>query len=381
METSKILKYINNSATLKEIKEVEDWVLSSEENAKKFNLIKARCITASFDDSNSSNLETSVETYLNQTVYSNNSNKPWKTVFKYAALIIIIIVLGSSYYFYNATSKITPEIIIPQNAITLKLENGNTKVIKENGSVHVIGTSGDTLGSQKGNKLHYNKDASAEILVYNTLTVPYGKTFDVVLSDNTHIFLNAGTSLRYPVNFIKGQKREVFLKGEAFFDVAKDKEHPFIVNSGEINVRVFGTKFNVSAYPEDLTTNTVLVEGSIGLYQEETFTSKKATMLTPGHLASLNRKEKNIALEKVDVSLYTSWVNGTISFKHEPFKNILKKLERHYDVSISNNNKQLDDIFFTASFDNASLDYILHTFHENYGINYTINDTNITINH
>lgn len=379
METSQILKYINNSATLKEVKEVEFWINASEENAQKYNLIKARCIVSSFEDLENQDIETPLNEYLNKTARAKNTDAFRKTIYKYAALIILF--LGSSYYFYyNSSPNITPEIVIPENAITLKLERGNTKVIEENGDSYIISTTGDTIGAQKGNKLQYNNSENTKTLVYNTLTVPYGKRFDVVLSDNTHVFLNAGTSLKYPVNFIKGQKREVFLKGEAFFDVAKDVNHPFVVNASELNIKVLGTRFNVSAYPDDLTSNTVLVEGSVALYQEEIHPSKKATMLTPGHLASLNKKKKNISLEKVDTSLYTSWMSGTISFKHEAFKNILKKLERHYDVTISNNNKELDEVFFTASFDNTPLDYILQTFHKNYGIEYTINDTNITIN-
>src|SRR5690606_28947840 len=143
--------------------------------------------------------------------------------------------------------------------------------------------------------------------------------------------LNAGTSLKYPVKFIKGKNREVYLTGEAFFEVAKDAAHTFIVNANGLNIRVLGTKFNVSAYPEDNTTNTVLVEGSVGLYQGGAYDSEKATFLTPEHLASLDKTNKDITIENAETSLYTAWINGNIILRHVVFKNIIEKLERQYN--------------------------------------------------
>ena len=118
-------------------------------------------------------------------------------------------------------------------------------------------------------------------MVYNTLKIPYGKKFEVQLSDGTIVHLNAGTSLRYPVQFVKNQSRQVYLTGEAFFEVSKDKAHPFTVNTQEVNVEVLGTKFNVNSYTEDVSTDVVLVEGKVSLYKDKK-TAENQVYLTPG---------------------------------------------------------------------------------------------------
>src|SRR5699024_4461413 len=108
---------------------------------------------------------------------------------------------------------------------------------------------------------------STSKLVYNTLWVPYGKQFKLELSDGTHIVLNSGTQIKYPIHFSADQKRKVFLKGEAFFHVAKDSSRQFVVKSKDQMVEVYGTKFNVSAYREAPRVKTVLIEGSVGVFQ------------------------------------------------------------------------------------------------------------------
>ncbi|WP_282134747.1 FecR family protein [Seonamhaeicola maritimus] len=379
MTTKKILSYINGSASDMEAKEVQEWINASQKNREKFNLLKAESIVSTFDDTLSA-VDTEIG-FLRYKRYikSTSSNLSF---LKYAA--ILVIALGTGYMYYITGVNQEQDIVIPKDAIILKLENGDTKIIEEGVSAQFADSKGNTLGEQKGNTLKYNKDLETEKLVYNTLTVPYGKRFDVLLSDNTRVTLNAGTSLRYPIKFLKGYNREVFINGEAFFDVSEDKDHPFVVSAKDINVRVLGTKFNVSSYPEEINTKTVLVEGSVSLYQDEAYKPLEATLLTPGHLATLNKLDNSISIEKVDVSLFTSWINGTVRFKHEAFKNILKKLERQYDVVINCDNNKLKETFFTASFDNASIEYILHTFKNNYDIEYTIttttNRTTIIIN-
>lgn len=173
----------------------------------------------------------------------------------------------------------------------------------------------------------------------------------------------------------------MFLTGEAYFDVAEDKSTPFIVNTNELNIRVYGTKFVISSYVEDVNMNTVLLEGSVGLFKKgEDFNVENGSLLTPGHKATWNKMEKDIVMEEVDTSLYTDWMNGKIIFNHTPFKNILKKLERHYNISITNYNKELDEEFFTASFDSETIEEVFSAFNKSYEMNYKINEEEILIN-
>jgi transmembrane sensor len=303
-----------------------------------------------------------------------------KKVFKYAAIAILFISVG---YYIHVDNKVEKSEVttIKQNEIILQLDNGKIKILSEDGTEKVINKDGTVVGSQKGNQLIYDTKPSIEKLVYNTLTVPYGKRFELKLSDGTHIYLNAGTSLKYPVKFLKGEKRQVYLNGEAFFNVTKDTNHPFIVNMNNVGIKVFGTKFNASSYPESESINTVLVEGSVSIFNNNSeYDAKTASILNPGYIASWNKFNKKVSIEKTDIAMHTAWIDGRILFRHLPFKNIIKQLERHYDVTIMNNNKKLDEEFFTASFDIETIEQVLETFHKNYNINYSKIYNQIIIN-
>ncbi|WP_445736693.1 FecR family protein [Mariniflexile sp.] len=304
-----------------------------------------------------------------------------KKIFKYAAIAILFVSIGYVVHTnFNPSNKIDVTTI-NKNEIILQLEDGNIKVLSEDGTEKVVNKEGEIIGSQKANQLIYDDNPIVETLVYNTLTVPYGKRFELKLSDGTHIYLNAGTSLKYPIKFLKGEKRQVYLNGEAFFDVTKDANHPFIVNMNNVGVRVFGTKFNASSYPENDKITTVLVEGSVSVFDNNMdYDKETASLLKPGYLASWDKRNKEISIEEADIAMHTAWIEGRILFRHMPFKNIIRKLERHYDVTIMNNNKNLDGEFFTASFDIETIEQVLETFHKNYNINYTIINNQIIIN-
>jgi transmembrane sensor len=214
------------------------------------------------------------------------------------------------------------------------------------------------------------------------LTVPFGKRFALLLSDGTKVHLNAGTSLKYPVKFLKGKERKVFLeKGEAYFDVAKDAKHPFVVNNDKINVRVLGTQFNMSSYPEDANITTVLVEGSVSLYASELeYDANKATLLESGFKADWNKSTTSFKVDKADVEIYTAWIDGKIILKHMTFNSIIRKLERHYNVEITNNNKALGEDFITATFDIETIEQVFEVINEIHSIDYKINKNKIIIN-
>jgi len=312
---------------------------------------------------------------------------------KVAAVFIGLVTV--SYFYYNKDIFLTDNdlvnfnnpIVVNADAITLKLDDGTIEVISADGERKILDKEGKVVGKQKGIELNYFKDITKEsnntpeVLTYNELTIPYGKTFKLVLSDDTVVYLNAGTTLKYPVKFIKGKDRFVFLKGEAYFDVAKDKKHPFVVNVNNLNIRVLGTKFNVSSYSEDENVNTVLVEGAVSLYDKELVYNKdKSLLLTPGKKATWNKYKKDLNVEKVDTVIYTGWINGKIVFEHMPFKKILKKLERHYNVSIVNTNAVLGEELFTAKFDIETIEQVLTSFSKNYTFKYSVVGNKITIN-
>jgi hypothetical protein len=315
------------------------------------------------------------------------NNFDFNQFLKVAAVFICFIGIGG--YFYSEKEEVVlieqEQVLVKNDEITLLLDNGNVEIIAESGEKKILDREGKIVGSQSGKELNYKENEKEivrvdEVLAYNELTIPYGKTFKIVLSDGTSVHLNAGSTLKYPVKFIKGEERKVFLTGEAYFDVAKDKAHPFIVNANDLNVRVLGTEFNMSSYPEDNRISTVLVEGSVSLYTiHETYNKDMSAVLKPGYKATWNQKKKNIHFNKVNTDLYTSWKDGRIIFEHVKFKNIIRKLERRYDVSIENTNLKLAHQVFTASFDIETIDQVLKTFSKNFPISYEIRNRNIII--
>lgn len=380
MLDQKLYEYLNGTATSKVEKEVQDWIVSSDQNAKRFFEIKAKYVATTMEEEHV-DLDPFFHDIVNPKNPAHRNSARLSLIFLKSAAVLAILV-GLGYIFRDTIVDSAKKPIIPGDAIILQLENGNIEVISEGGATKVVDTEGNVLGSQQGSQLIYkNNGTSTEELIYNTLKVPYGKRFDLMLSDGTQVTLNSGTSLKYPVQFLKTKNRQVFLDGEAFFNVAKDSAHAFIVNTNQLNVRVLGTKFNLSSYPEDEFVNTTLLEGSVAVYnKQDTFDSSNASLLEPGYKAEWNKYNRQILVEEADIDMHTDWLNGKIILRHVPFKNIVKKLERHYNVEIVNNNPKLDEELFTASFDVETIDQVFKTFNLTYQMDYRINDRQIIIN-
>ena len=162
----------------------------------------------------------------------------------------------------------------------------------------------------------------------HTLTVPRGKMFKIILSDSTEVFMNADSRLIYPSRFT-GKERSVFLEGEAYFHVAKDRQHPFIVHTHNLQTRVLGTEFNVSSY-KDAPTQITLIEGSVEVYDRQ---QQRTARMKPGEQASL-QTDGHFAVQKVDVTSYIHWREGFFYYDNVSLLNIMKDLGRWYNVSV-----------------------------------------------
>lgn len=312
---------------------------------------------------------------INATINRSTPKKSWKKQLAVAATIISLISLGSFFY-----QSVYNYVFIPENAITLELEDGTVRVIEQQDVAKLFYLDGRTIGKQTANGLFYTPENTAKKMVYNTLKVPYGKNFKLGLSDGTMVHINSGSEIKFPIQFIKGMNRTVFVTGEAYFDVAKNKKQPFIVCADNLNIRVLGTKFNVNAYPEDDSEEIVLVEGSVALYNKNSYyNSLKCTMLKPGFQAKHSKKTNQTKVENVITAVYTSWMNGELVFRNMSFENIAKKLERHYNVEILIKNKELSSQTFNASFGQESLLKVLESLKENYGITYKQENNKIII--
>ena len=373
-----IVKFITNQASQEEIEQLTMW-LKEEENQIVFNdFVKTNY---AIDTALNTFDSTEVRKQLSERIAKENNvfyKRRFSSYYKYAA--ILIVALGGFYFYKNASSdQVKKNVIVPRvDEIVLQLGNGTSETIDISEEKNITDKDGNIIGKQEKNRLVYNTAFAKGELVYNTLKIPYGKRFEVQLSDGTVVHLNAGTSLRYPVQFVKNKNREVYLTGEAYFDVSKDKAHPFTVNTQEMNVEVLGTKFNVDSYSNNSSTDVVLVEGKVSLYKGQKI-NQNQIYLTPGLKGSTQKGQGEIKTEQVNTDYYTDWVKGSLVFKNASFDDIIKKLERRYNVTFINKNKTLGREIFNARFDNEPIEVVLKYFSDSYAIDYNIDRDKITI--
>lgn len=174
----------------------------------------------------------------------------------------------------------------------------------------------------------YADGGESEAVVYNKLDIPRGGEFCLTLSDGTRVWLNSETSIQYPVVF-GTKERRVFIQGEAYFEVAKDAKKPFTVQFMSSSVTVLGTSFNIRAYPEEKQSQTTLAEGSVRIYSPGS-----SMLLKPGEQAEVKALSGEMVKKEVDVKTFTSWKNGRFVFEQEPLENIMRTLERWYDIRV-----------------------------------------------
>ena len=193
-------------------------------------------------------------------------------------------------------------------------------------------------------RVRISKGATGEILYhpdghktlspgYNTITIPKGGKYYVVLSDGTKVWLNAASSLRFPAEFTNG-KREVTLTGEAYFEVAKNVSHPFQVTAGKMIVEVLGTQFNLNAYGEEGRVSTTLVQGAIRIANTAAGSSSHGVLLKPGEQANLGDHGPLILDRSPNMEEVVAWKNGNFYFSNTPVPVILREISRWYDLEI-----------------------------------------------
>jgi Fe2+-dicitrate sensor, membrane component len=210
------------------------------------------------------------------------------------------------------------------------------------------------------------------------ITVPYGSKTKVTLPDQSVVWVNAGSTLSYSDDF--GHKtRRVELDGEAYFEVTKNKKIPFIVQGKDLSVRVHGTKFDVKSYREDPTVDVTLLEGSVSLTKAQDI-SDKSLLMKPGERATFSKSGKRITIADVDATNSNAWTRGALIFEEEKFGQIIKRLEREYNVEINVQNRGLLEREFYGDFRRAqSIIEILDIMTENNKFHYTMKENKITV--
>jgi transmembrane sensor len=248
----------------------------------------------------------------------------------------------------------------------------------------------------RGRVVHQNYKPA---MVLNELSIPMGSKSKITLSDGTKVWLNSGSTLKYPSVFL-ANKREIYLEGEAYFDVTHDKERPFIVNTSEIHIKVLGTKFNVKSYPDENLIETTLVSGSIEIEaKQQGEKTKRLLRLEPNQKATFSRTTNNLLLteitepekieplpvgnihvaREVNTEIVTSWKDNKLVFNRERFENIATRLERWYDVHIIIEDSTLKEYRYTGTFEKETLEQALYALKLASPFEYTIDKNNILI--
>jgi ferric-dicitrate binding protein FerR (iron transport regulator) len=263
---------------------------------------------------------------------------PWMKVAVAAA--VILFVAGAIYWILSSgdeknagsnkmalsqkTSPITPggnhAILTMADGSTIvldsiqngKIQQGGAKISKQNGLLIFNGTSSNSVAT----------------VSFNTLRTPRGGQYKVVLADGSEVWLNASSSLRFPTAFT-GNQREVELTGEAYFEVAKNKEKPFRVKVGDMQVNVLGTHFNINAYSDESAVRTSLLEGSVKIIK-----GKTSGLLKPGEQGTLKWNDDKLEIKEANMNEVMAWKNGLFQFEGADITTIMKQISRWYDVEI-----------------------------------------------
>ena len=374
-----INKFLNNTITDEELDELRCWLQEKKHRTEFETYLR--------DQSDVYTAMQEIDFKQAYTNISKNIYKSKKTLrkfytqwVKYAAVFIGIIGVVYGLYTLSVFSNDAeyPIDLTPQ--ITLELDDGTLKNLNETTPGIITDANGKKIVNYKHNTLLYadKNIVSKDVLTYNKLTVPYGKKLKLVLSDGSKIFLNSGSKLKYPTKFIEDMPRDVFLEGEAYFNVKKDVERPFTVFTGKMNTRVLGTKFNVSNYKNENNTSTVLVEGSVGVYDASTeYSDKNYTPIVPGQRAVF--KKNAVSVDNVNTRKYIAWTEGKLCFVNDRFDLIFKELERHFNVTINNIYTLLNTELLTGTFETETLEQILITFKAYKTFEYTMEGNIITI--
>lgn len=297
-------------------------------------------------------------------------------IYKMAA-VIAGVALSVSLYYININQKQPEQLVIADDKIMLRLGSMTIDEIEVGEFTEISDEKGEKIASQQGDLIVYKPSSSIKELVYNEIEVPRGKKIKLQLSDGTTVHLNSNSVLRFPVNFLEQGERKVFLTGEGYFEVAKDENRPFYVNTEEMSVRVVGTHFNITSYSGSLT-SAVLLEGSVAVQKLDGETLSGAEQLiVPGQKATL--VTNGIEVRKVDVNDYVGWMQDILIFDDEPFTEIIKKIERKYNVEINNQFESLSSVRFHGKFKEETVIDLLETFKESAGFHYRISNNKIVI--
>lgn len=316
-------------------------------------------------------------------VISSTDNNKVKNMFSrrlaIAAAVSLLCTIGAGLWTLRQKQPVAQQVAATKQKLDvkpgtdkaiLKLADGR-EIILNNTAIGILTREGQTAIKQQAHGvIAYEAGANAQQqgskTATNTLSIPSGGRYMLILPDNSKVWLNSNSSLTYATAF-NGAERVVELIGEGYFEIAKDARHPFIVNSSRSSVRVLGTHFNISAYPDEKLNEVTLSEGSVMLT-----VGKQSAKIKPGQQASFNHHDDMIALREVDVDEAIDWKNGYFQFDNASMEKVMNKIKRWYNIEIEYRGGQPAVKFTGMISRNNNLSKILDLLQSTGGVNFEI---------
>ena len=327
--------YLLGDITEEERQELEDWCEEAPRNRKLFEQIcqedlfsKERYVYEKINDTKAF----SVFEKRVRKVSSRSIGNWWK----YAAVLLFPILVVGSWKLMHETEQVSivASSVAPIqpgcSQAVLVLDDGRKVFLKEEEEGVISEDKEITVTGEKDRLVYTSSEGkNVDEIRFNELEVPRGGEYKVRLADGTLVYLNSATRMKYPVKFDE-KERKVYLSGEAYFEVAKDPERPFFVEMEGVEVRVYGTSFNVNTHQEG-NIQTVLVKGSIGV---KVLSSGMESMIRPGQMAEFKQGNTKVDVKDVNVAVYTDWKDGIFRFENQRLEDILTVLSNWYDVDV-----------------------------------------------
>ena len=384
-----IVKKIKGTISPEELAELESWMNESPENLavfrratdRKQQLDKLEVYALFRKDKVFSALED--ELFKTKTVRFT----PQRVIRLAASILMPLLIIGGAAWLFlknpNPTSLADLDADIKpgsQKAMLILSDGGSVELVGENAPADI--REGDVKINNRNSRLSYSTgdaEPKQRNAVYNKLVTPRGGGYTLQLADGTGVWLNAGSSLRFPVSF-SDSTRQVFLEGEAYFDVSHNGK-PFIVSSGEMDIRVLGTSFNVSAYADDTEFKTTLVNGKVRVdYSGDSAFKKISRVLTPNNQAVLNLSANEISIAEVNTSTFTSWMEGKLEFSNEDLDIVMKRLARWYDFEYEFENMEAKGYHFSARLSSEeNISTILEMLEMTSNVKFEVRDNKIVV--
>lgn len=298
---------------------------------------------------------------------------------KIAVAAVFFIVAASILFIYNPRKQ--SHVVIAQNILKEDIAPGHNGAILHlsNGKTIALDSTGDGVIAQQGGLKIVKKDGKlsyigkSDKVVYNDIVTARGQQWELELPDGTKVWLNAASSIHYPLSF-KGKERLVKITGEAYFEVVHNSAQPFKVQVGNVQIEDIGTTFNVNAYSDEPLTKTTLVDGSVKVSR-----GNNTKLLTPGQQA-ITQENNSIQIKKnVNVEEVISWKNGQIRFENEDLQTIMRQISRWYNVDITYQDNIPNKIFNGGISRKSNLSELLKIL-EFEGVHFTQKGRNIIVN-